>query len=39
MDEKEQALNLIYDFVDERRYLTHEGDSPKASAKFWKFVP
>ncbi|CAD8121245.1 unnamed protein product [Paramecium sonneborni] len=39
MDEKEQALNLIYDFVDERRYLTHEGAPSKPTAKFWKFVP
>jgi hypothetical protein len=28
-DEKEQVLKAVYDFVDERRYLTHESESDK----------
>lgn len=39
MSEKEQALNHIYDFIDERRYLTHEGSPAKPTSKLWKFVP
>ncbi|KAM3130359.1 hypothetical protein pb186bvf_017562 [Paramecium bursaria] len=35
--ENEQALKVVYDFVDEKMLLT-EGDKPKPS-KFWNFLP
>lgn len=37
-NEGEKALKMVYDFVDERRYLTDQGEPSKPS-KVWKIVP